>query len=208
MANGVLHLVRHGESAGNVDPSLPRSGDPPLTERGREQAARAAAALARGRVDAVLSSPLRRARETAGAIAAVAGVGVELAPGFREVDMGALADAESSEGRAERDAIFTAWLSGDHRRAFPGGEDFGAVMRRVEAALRTICSASPAPRDVVVVSHRMAIAAAAALALGTGRAALPGRCANGSVTTLRARDGGGWELVAWADARHLAGCDM
>lgn len=208
MAKGVLYLVRHGESAGNVDPSVPRSEDPPLTERGREQAVRAAAALARAGVDAVLSSPLRRARETAEAIAAVAGLTVEPAAGFHEVDMGALADAATPADRAEREAIFSAWLSGDFRRRFPGGEDFDAVMRRVEAALRSVFPTSAAPRGVVVVSHRMAIAAAASLANGTGRAALPGRCPNGAVTTLREREGGGWELVAWADARHLAGCGM
>lgn len=65
MSPTVLHLVRHGESAGNVNPGLRRSDDPPLTDRGRDQAARAAAALARIGLEAVYSSPLRRARETA-----------------------------------------------------------------------------------------------------------------------------------------------
>ncbi|HET9599219.1 MAG TPA: histidine phosphatase family protein, partial [Anaeromyxobacteraceae bacterium] len=88
----VLYLVRHGESAGNVDPALRRGDDPPLTERGRAQAARAAAALAGKGVRAVFSSPLRRARETAGAIAAAAGVEVHAVDGFGEVEMGTLAD--------------------------------------------------------------------------------------------------------------------
>src|SRR5919205_724258 len=64
----VVYLVRHGESVGNVNPAARRKDDPPLTDRGRAQATRAAAALARTGLDLVFSSPLRRARETADAI--------------------------------------------------------------------------------------------------------------------------------------------
>jgi broad specificity phosphatase PhoE len=198
----LLHLVRHGESAGNVDPTLRRSDDPPLTARGREQAQRAAAALARAGVDAVLSSPLQRARETAGAIGAAAGLAVTIVDGFAEVGLGALTDPDTPEGRAERDAIFSAWLAGDHRRAFPGGEDFAAVTQRVRNGLRAVCQAAPGAR-VALVTHRMPIAAAAALCAPGGMAGAPGACPNGSITTLRP-EGDGWRLLAWGDARHLA----
>jgi probable phosphoglycerate mutase len=198
----VLWLVRHGESAGNLDPGLRRSDDPPLTARGREQAARAAAALAAAGVDAVLSSPLRRARETAEVIAAAAGLEAGAVAGFAEVGMGALADAGTPEGRAEREAIFGAWLAGDFRRAFPGGEDFAAVMRRVGEGLRALSARAPGSR-VALVTHRMAIAAAAALCAPGGLAEAPGACPSGSITTLRP-EGGGWRLVSWGDARHLA----
>src|SRR5689334_22981383 len=131
MASGiVLYLVRHGESAGNVNAGLRRSDDPPLTERGRAQATRAAAALAARRLHGVRSSPLRRARETAEIIAAASGVANRVVDGFAEVDMGSLSDAETPQGLAQRQAIFEAWLAGDRARGFPGGEDFAAVVRR------------------------------------------------------------------------------
>jgi probable phosphoglycerate mutase len=196
----IVHLVRHGESAGNVNPALRRSDDPPLTERGREQAARAAAALARAGLDAVYSSPLRRARETAEAIAAAAGVTARLADGFGEVDMGALAEAEIAEARAEREAILAAWLAGDRGRPFPGGEDFAAVIRRVGDGLRGVVAASPGAR-VAIVTHRVPLAAAAALC----GAPASGACANGSITTIEREEDDRWRLVAWGDARHLAG---
>ncbi len=199
MASGsVLYLVRHGESAGNVNPALGRQEDPPLTDRGRSQATRAAAALARAGVDAVYSSPLRRARETAEAIAAAAGVRVQIVGGFAEVDMGALSDPDTPAGRAEREAIFSAWLAGDRSRAFPGGEDFAAVVRRVREGLLAVSGQAPGGR--VVVTHRMAIAAAAALCAPGGASVAPGGCPNGSITTLLAEDGDGWCLVAWGDA--------
>jgi broad specificity phosphatase PhoE len=194
----VFHLVRHGESVGNVDPNARRSDDPPLTDRGRAQAAAAARVIATLGVDTVLSSPLRRARETAQVIADAAGLAVEPVEGFAEVDMGVLADPRTAEGRAEREAIFNGWLSGDRDRAFPGGEDFPAVVRRVEAGLRAIGAAHPGGR-VALVTHRMPIAAAAALA------GLPaaGSCANCSITTLE-QDGDRWCVLAYGDARHLA----
>jgi broad specificity phosphatase PhoE len=200
----LLHLVRHGESAGNVNPAARRSDDPPLTERGREQAARAGAAIARLGVDAVYTSPLRRARETAEAVAAAARAGaVRPVEGFAEVDMGSLSDPETAEGRAEREAIFSAWLAGDRSRAFPGGEDFAAVVRRVGEGLRALAASSPGPR-IALVTHRMPIAAAAALCEAGGAPAPSGGCANGSVTTLESEDGARWRLVAWGDAKHLA----
>lgn len=199
MATHLVHLVRHGESSGNVDPALFRQGDPPLTPRGREQAARVAEALRAAGLDAVFSSPLRRARETAEAIAAAAGLEVRAASGFHEVDMGRLSRPESAADRAERDALFAAWLAGDRGRGFPGGEDFPAVVRRVEAGLAALAAATAGGGRLAVVSHRIAIAAA--VALGAPGGDPPGACAYCSVTTLR-RDGDGpWRLEAAPHAR-------
>ncbi len=203
MASGSLvYLVRHGESVGNVTPGLRRRDDPPLTERGRAQAARAAEALAGLGIGALFSSPLRRARETAEIIGAATGAGIQVAEGFREVDMGALSDSDAAEDRALRDAIFSAWLAGDYRRSFPGGEDFPAVIGRAREELRRVLAEAGAP-GIAVVTHRMPIAAAAALCEG-GAARAPGGCPNGAITVLEPRDGGRWRLVAWGDARHLA----
>jgi ribonuclease H / adenosylcobalamin/alpha-ribazole phosphatase len=205
MASGsVFYLVRHGESAGNVNVGLRRSEDPPLTERGRAQAARAAAALAPLRIHEVCSSPLRRARETAEVIAAAAGVALRVVEGFAEVDMGSLSDSETPEGRAEREAIFSAWLAGDRTRGFPGGEDFAAVVRRVREGLRTLAAAAPGAR-IALVTHRMPIAAAAASSEAGGATVPAGGCPNGSITTLESGDGERWRLAGWGDARGQDG---
>jgi broad specificity phosphatase PhoE len=204
MAKGsVLFLVRHGESAGNVNPGAKRGDDPPLTERGRAQAGRAAVALARAGIGAVFASPLRRARETAEAIGAAAGLAVQGVEGLGEVDMGALSDTETEDGRAEREAIFSAWLSGDRRRSFPGGEDFASVVGRVRDGLRAVLRAAPG-LPAAVVTHRMPIAAAAELCEPGGAAIVRGPCANGSITTLEVGEGDRLRLVAWCDVRHLA----
>ena len=205
MASGnVLYLVRHGESAGNVNLGLRRSDDPPLTERGRAQATRAAAVLAELRIEEVCNSPLRRARETAAIIAAASGLAPRVVEGFAEVDMGALSDSGTPEDLAERQAIFSAWLAGDRARTFPGGEDFAAVVRRVREGLRLLAAASPG-RRIALVTHRMPIAAAAALSEKGGAAVPAGGCPNGSITTLESEDGERWRLVAWGEARGQDG---
>jgi broad specificity phosphatase PhoE len=198
-----LYLVRHGESAANVDPAARRRDDPPLTERGRAHAARAASALAGAGLAQVCASPLRRARETAETIAAAAGVPVRVVHGLQEVDMGSLAAADAGAGRAEREAIFAAWLAGDRRRRFPGGEDFSAVARRVSERLRAVAREAPGAR-VALVTHRMPIAAAASLCAAGGGAVPPGGCANGSITVVEVDGAGGFRLVTYGDARHLA----
>jgi ribonuclease H / adenosylcobalamin/alpha-ribazole phosphatase len=197
-----FYLVRHGESAANVDPQARRRDDPALTERGRGQAARAAAALAGAGLAQVLCSPLRRARETAEPIAAAAGAPLSTVDGVHEVDMGALSGADAGAGRAEREAIFSAWLAGDRSRSFPGGEDFAAVARRVAARLAAIARDAPGAR-VAIVTHRMPIAAAASLCAPAAAAVPPGGCANGSITVVEADAGGALRLVVYGDARHL-----
>jgi probable phosphoglycerate mutase len=79
-----IFLVRHGEAAA----SWGQSADPPLSERGREQAVAAAATLLPQLADIrphLVSSPLLRARETAGPLASVRGVAPEIDPRFREI---------------------------------------------------------------------------------------------------------------------------
>jgi broad specificity phosphatase PhoE len=199
----VLYLVRHGESAGNVNPGLRRGDDPPLTDRGRAQATRAAAALGPAGLEAVFCSSLRRARETAEVIGSAAGLEIQPVDGFGEVDMGALSNSDRPEDRAAREVIFSAWLAGDRSRSFPGGEDFAAVAGRVREGLLALVQAKPGIR-AALVTHRMPIAAAAELCEPGGAVIVPGACPNGSITTLRVEEGDRFRLVAWCDADHLA----
>src|SRR5215831_1452114 len=86
-ADGVreVWLIRHADAYQGLGPLADGIVDPPLSERGREQAARLAARLARVPLDAVWSSPLRRAVETAETIASSRGLEVRSDPRLREV---------------------------------------------------------------------------------------------------------------------------
>jgi len=76
-----LLLIRHAEPV-RIAPGEGGGGpvDPELTPRGRAQAGRLAAWLAGEQLDAVLTSPMRRARETAGPVAEAHALAVEIAP--------------------------------------------------------------------------------------------------------------------------------
>jgi len=105
-------LIRHGDSYDSIT-----GEDPPLSPRGRDQAARLAARLRRIRIDAVYASPMRRARETAGAIAADVRIDERLVEVHTELDDGHVHPAELPEDvlARMREAV------GDAVATHPGG---------------------------------------------------------------------------------------
>jgi ribonuclease H / adenosylcobalamin/alpha-ribazole phosphatase len=145
-------LLRHGETALSGGRRFAGRGDIPLTGTGLKQAAAAAARLAaRGGLDLIVTSPLQRARQTAGAVAAATGVPVVVGDGWMETDFGeweGLTHAEAAQRWPERAA---AWLT-DTSAAPPGGESLAATSDRVLAALDSLLAGHPAA-TVLVVSH-------------------------------------------------------
>ena len=133
-------FCRHGETESNVGGWLAGSLDVSLTERGREQARAAAAALAAqgNPVSAIYASPQRRALETAGVIGAALGLAVTTVPGLEERRWGAL-----EGGAVPADLL---------REEVPGGESLSVFQARVATALDGL----PVPADgrpPLVVAH-------------------------------------------------------
>jgi ribonuclease H / adenosylcobalamin/alpha-ribazole phosphatase len=146
----VTVLLRHGQTPLSVDRRFSGVGsDPELTDVGREQAQVAGKRLAEQEFDAVITSPLRRARETA----EIAGGGREVVvdEGLRETDFGEWEGLTFAEvGRKWPDAL-AAWLA-DPAIAPPGGESFVDTDRRVGQALDGLREGYPGAR-LLVVSH-------------------------------------------------------
>ncbi len=161
-------LLRHGETA--LTPSKRFSGsggsDPELSAVGRGQAERAAAAFAeRGTIEAIVSSPLRRCRETAAAVAARLGLDVHIEEGLRETDFGAWEGLTFSEVRERYPDDLDAWLGSAKAAPTGGGESFATVARRVAAARDRLIAAYPR-RTVLAVTHVTPIKTLVRLALG------------------------------------------
>jgi ribonuclease H / adenosylcobalamin/alpha-ribazole phosphatase len=143
-------LVRHGATAHSAQWRLSGRNELPLDASGEHEAA----ALAKrdfGSVASVVSSPLRRAVQTADAIAAPRGLGVAIEPGFAEVDFGAWEGLTMTEARARDAAAVDAWLASADV-APPRGESFAALGRRVRIAREAVIAAHP-ESVVVVVTH-------------------------------------------------------
>ncbi|MEV5431002.1 bifunctional RNase H/acid phosphatase [Streptomyces sp. NPDC052701] len=161
-------LLRHGETPLTPQKRFSGSGgsDPALSGAGREQAERVAAALARrGTVQAIVSSPLARARETAGIVAARLGLDVSVDDGLRETDFGAWEGLTFGEVRERHPEDLDAWLASPEAAPTGGGESFAATATRV-AATRDKLIAAYAGRTVLLVTHVTPIKTLVRLALG------------------------------------------
>jgi probable phosphoglycerate mutase len=169
-----LLLLRHGQTALSVHRRYSGRGDPELTELGRAQAKAAAAGLGSvegvDEVSVVLSSPLRRARQTAAEAAAALGVGVREHPGLIETDFGEWEGLTFAEARERYPELHGRWL-GDDTVAPPGGESFAEVGHRV-AELRDELLGEHPGRTVLLVSHVTPIKLLLRLALDVGPSVL------------------------------------
>jgi probable phosphoglycerate mutase len=146
-----LLLLRHGETPLSVEHRFSGRGDPELTPRGLAQAQAAAARLASYDVSVVVSSPLRRAMQTAAAVAEAVGADVVVDDGFIETDFGVWEGHTFSEIRDGWPQEMAAWLAGPDV-APPEGESFTATFARVQEARDKVLAAH-AGGTVVVVSH-------------------------------------------------------
>jgi broad specificity phosphatase PhoE len=156
-------LARHGETDWNRDNRFQGNADPPLNERGRAQARALAETLAGEAIDAVYSSPLRRAFETAEIVAGRLGLPIDSLTGLREVDVGSWSGLTRADVRGTYPEGYERWL--DYRPGWEDGETYEAMGERVAAALRVL--ANRHPTDVVLaVTHGGPIRAANALAAG------------------------------------------
>jgi ribonuclease H / adenosylcobalamin/alpha-ribazole phosphatase len=145
-------LLRHGETPLSIERRFAGRGDIPLTEEGLRQAGAAAGRLAaRGGVDAIVASPLRRTLQTAEVVAEATGVPVLADDGLVELDFGKWEGLTIAEASKRWPDEVTAWL-GDVNAAPPGGESFASAITRVNAALDRLL-AEHQFRTLLLVSH-------------------------------------------------------
>ncbi|MFJ2778546.1 bifunctional RNase H/acid phosphatase [Kitasatospora sp. NPDC087315] len=161
-------LLRHGETALTPEKRFSGSGgsDPELSEKGRWQAERAAEALAaRGSVQAVVSSPMRRTRETAETVAARLGLEVRYEEGLREVDFGDWEGLTFAEVQQRYPDDLNAWLRSTKAKPTGSAESFTTLTHRAGVARDKILARHPG-KTVLVVSHVSPIKTLVRLALG------------------------------------------
>ena len=160
-------LARHGETDWNREGRFQGHADPPLNETGRAQASALAAELADFELAAVYSSPLRRALETAEAVAAEYGLEPVALDALREVDVGSWQGLTRAEVEARFPEQLARWLEYD--QGWQDGESYEEMGQRVVPALLALAAAHPDER-VLAVTHGGPIRAAYAFADGTSHA--------------------------------------
>jgi broad specificity phosphatase PhoE len=158
-----VYLARHGESDWNVERRWQGHADRPLTGRGRGEAEELARRLADVPLDAVYASDLRRAWETAEAVARPRGLPVVRLPELREVDVGSWGGLTRDECESRFPAEFRRWRDGG--AGWEDGESYEDMSARIVEAVRAIAAEHP-EGTVLVVSHGGPIRALHAEALG------------------------------------------
>jgi alpha-ribazole phosphatase len=145
-------LIRHGEPADEVRGRCYGSLDVSLSENGRAQMVRVAGHLAGEPIAAIYSSPLRRAIDSANAIAAGRAIPCEPVEGLREIDFGGFEGLTWEEIAARYPVLYRQWMDTPTEVTFPNGENFSAMRGRVLRAFDEIRKRS-AGRTIAIVSH-------------------------------------------------------
>jgi broad specificity phosphatase PhoE len=203
-----LILVRHGQSTANATGVWQGQLDFPLSDEGREQARHAGRALAARRFDALYTSPLSRAYETAEIIAREAGFrgGIHAVPGLLERGGGSL-EGSTREEREARDPDLVeklALLPEEERWKLVGAETDEEVLARFGEAISHIRASHAPGARIVIVSHGGAMRAF--LREFFGPEVLPGarRAHNASITRFAwGADGADPQLLELAATDHL-----
>ncbi|HVT55035.1 MAG TPA: histidine phosphatase family protein [Xanthobacteraceae bacterium] len=158
-----FYLVRHAVHPLIEKVLVGRMDGVSLDLRGYEQAGRIAARLAREDIDAVQSSPQKRARQTAAPIAEAAGVPLEIVSAFDEVNLGEWTGKPFSA--LKDDPRWKEWNEHRGRARPPAGESMQELQRRVVNYLRALVRERPNGR-IAIVSHAEPIRAAMMHAIG------------------------------------------
>ena len=196
-----LVLWRHGRTSWNVEGRVQGQTDTDLDEVGRQQARDAAARLASLNPQRIVSSDLRRAHDTAQALADLCGTTIELDQRLREMDFGA---REGLTWREAWDAFpdgMRAWIDGDESQ-IPGSETHLEAGNRSAPVLREVGEALPDGGLAVIVAHGAILRTGICRFLGFPRESwtLFSGLANCSWTVLEQshpEHDSRWRLVEW-----------
>ena len=159
-----LILVRHGQSEGNASGVVQGRLDFGLSELGWLQAEATAMRLRDEKIARVIASPLRRASETAAAIAEPHGLGVEPEPALMEYDIGVVSGLTGNEIRERHPQVAEAYARGE-RPQFPGEEGRENFEKRIAGVLQAVHDAGTT-ETIVAVAHGGVVNAVCAIVLG------------------------------------------
>jgi broad specificity phosphatase PhoE len=145
-----LLLIRHAET--DMASRFCGHSDPELNQRGRQQLAGVVDRLSEYAIRRIYTSDLRRARQTAEAIASHFGIGFEVRPGLREIHFGLWEGLSWSEIEARDPVLAKIWAEQYPNSTAPGGESLQQFDRRVRAESAFLFAAAT-ECPVAVVAH-------------------------------------------------------
>jgi broad specificity phosphatase PhoE len=149
-----IYLVRHGQTAWNKEEIFRGRTDIPLDETGLKQAVLVGQYFNGLEIDAIYSSPLSRALQTAQKIAQFHDIKVQPLQGIIDMSFGDWEGRPHQEIRVSDKKTYRQWVETPHLVKFPGGEGLDDVKVRAMAALEEVIR-NHAEKILVLVSHRV-----------------------------------------------------
>jgi broad specificity phosphatase PhoE len=195
-------LVRHGETELNTAGVFRGRTDVPLNERGREQAAGVAAALADPPVNAVYSSPMVRALDTARAIADRHGLEPITDEAFNNIDLGEWQGGWKEKVKAKQPELWRLWLEDPDSLRIPGGETLAQVRERSYTRALELARKHTDER-IVVVSHRSVTKLLGGALLGLERSYFWSFYIDNAAYAVFGFNDGAFVLLKWNEGCHL-----
>ena len=149
-----IYLVRHGQTAWNREEIFRGRTDVPLDETGLKQAELAGEYLKEVKIDAIYSSPLSRALETAEKIARFHNLKVQPLEGIIDMSFGNWEGHAHQEIKKNDSETYRRWREEPHLVRLLGGESLDDVRVRSMAALEEVIRKHPG-KALIIVSHRV-----------------------------------------------------
>jgi broad specificity phosphatase PhoE len=197
-----LVIVRHGETELNTQGVFRGRYDVDLNDRGREQAEAAAGALAGRPLDAVYTSPLSRAMETAREIAAPHGIEPSIDEAFNNIELGEWQGAPKHRVQRDYPELWRLWREDPDELRIPGGETLAAVRERSLARAVELVERHGG-RRFAVVTHRSVAKLLAGALMGMERGYFWTFYLDNAGFSVFGHDGERFTLLKWNEACHI-----
>ncbi len=206
-----IFLLRHGENRANLTKEFSyKKTDYPLNDKGILQARQSGEALMGQSIQAIYTSPLKRALGTAQIVGEILGLSPIVEEDFRELNVGALEEMPPNEETWDRYRnVVRSWVEGHPETAFPGGENYHQLWDRYWRGMQRAMRSYP-DQALLIVGHG-----------GIFTLTLPDLCPgvniidlfhqeshNASITEIDLEEREGQpkgRLIRWASTDHLSG---
>jgi broad specificity phosphatase PhoE len=201
-------LIRHGQSQGNAEGRFGGHTSTPLSQRGRLQAEATARALASETFNAIYSSDLMRAVETAEPLARLTGLRIDKTDAFRERNVGVMEGLTFEEAATQHPEQYGALLRRDFDHVLLGGESYRQMLDRASRHLDQAIERHRGGR-IIIFSHTGTICILTLHLMGALDAPelrpVWITTANCGIARFELRSDGFVRVLAINDTRHLAG---
>jgi len=195
-------IARHGETEWNVSEIFRGRRDIGLNKTGIKQAELLGGYLVDLRIEAICSSPLKRALDTARSVAKHQGLDINIAPGLMDFNFGVWEGLTHQEVSDKHRGLYERWLKEPHLVNIPEGESLGEVRERAKSVVDRVVPKHSG--TVVLVSHRVVNKVLICLMLGLGNSHFWDVKQDLGGITVFEYEGGRYKLIKHNDTSYLS----